>query len=118
MQRTNTANLAERKSRVTDRDGRVLGTVVEIGGFFRPDTARGLTLAPCKTYREAANALRALAGRPTPIVIDGRTAGAVIGTTKHAAAIDAAGKLIGVFPKPKAIKAVEAAFRGQLGLSL
>lgn len=100
------------------KDGRLLGDVIEAGGVFLPKTAKGLPLAPCATFRAAADALRAIAKKPEAITLGGQHIGAIAGTAKHSAAFDRTGALMGIFPRPLALQAIILAALGQADLPL
>jgi hypothetical protein len=100
------------------KDGRRLGDVIEAGGAFLPKTAKGLPLAPCATFRAAAAALRAIAGKPQAIALGGQHIGAIAGTAAHAAAFDHDGALIGVYPRQVALQVLIVAALGQMELPL
>lgn len=103
---------------VIDGDGKLLGTVTEVDGLFHPSTDKDLALAPCKSFRAAAAALRAIAAKPSKIALDGKSIGTIAGTPAHTAVYDRDGALIGVFPRPKALQMLIAIALGQMELAL
>lgn len=100
------------------KDGRLLGDVIEAGGLFQPRTIKGLPLAPCATFRAAADALRAIAKKPEVITLGGQPIGAIAGSKTHAAVFDRDGALMGVYPKAVALHVLIVAALGQMKLPL